>query len=80
MDKALNLRILENFEIEFEWDNGKKRILDIKPYRRGAVFAPLFEDTELFKTVRIDRIGGIEWDNGACLSPETVLLASRAVK
>jgi hypothetical protein len=78
--KAIRVKAVENYEVKIEFNNGETRILDIKPYLNSKVFKPLEQDSEIFQSVKLDGIGGIEWTNGACLSPETVLICSKEIK
>ena len=77
--KASQITILENLKILIKFKNGEKKILDISPYCTGAIFNSFLTDFELFKTAKLDKLGGIEWSNGACLSPETIYLRSKSI-
>lgn len=70
------IEVLENLKIKIIFDNGDTKTLDVKPYCIGEVFKPFLSDKELSETARLDVLGGIEWSNGASLSPETVYFKS----
>ena len=54
--KAIDVKILDNYEIEILFDNQEKRIFDVKPYFK-------------FKKVKVSGLS-IEWENGADICPD----------
>jgi hypothetical protein len=60
------------------FENGEKRIFDVKPYLNKGVFSRL-QNAALFKTVRVIS-GSIEWQGEIDLSYDTLYLGSRPVK
>lgn len=77
LKKAHKINILDNLKIEVIFEDEEKKILDVLPYCSGKIFKPFLTDRELFSTAKLDELGGIEWDNGASLSPETIYLKSK---
>lgn len=77
LKKAYKISILDSLKIEVVFEDKEKKILDISPYCSGRIFKPFLTDRELFATAKLDELGGIEWANGASLSPETVYLKSK---
>lgn len=77
LKKAHKINILDNLKIEVIFEDEEKKILDISLYCFGEIFKPFLTDRDLFATAKLDELGGIEWDNGASLSPETVYLKSK---
>ncbi len=69
---------LRDYELELEFEDGAKGIVDFSQYRsRGGVFSK-FNDIKYFKNFRIDKeLGVISWENGVNIAPET--LYSKAV-
>lgn len=65
--KAIDVNILNNYELEILFDNGKKKIFDVKPYFKFKLFNDLKKDN-LFDTVKIEGLS-IEWANGADICP-----------
>lgn len=59
MHKVLNVAPLENYCILAEFENGEKRVYDIKPLLERAVFSPL-KNIELFNSVYIE-YGAVTW-------------------
>ena len=57
------------------FENGEKRIFDLKPYFDKPVFARL-KNIALFKTVRVVS-GAVEWQGEIDLSNDTLYLESK---
>lgn len=66
--KAIDVKPLNNYELEVQFDNGEKKIFDIKPYFRFTIFQEL-KDIEKFKKVKISGLS-VEWENGADICPD----------
>jgi hypothetical protein len=60
------------------FENGEKRIFDLKPYFDKPVFAKL-KNEAIFKTVKVAS-GSVEWQGEIDLSYDTLYLESKAVK
>lgn len=75
---VVSARHLWDYELELEFEDGTKGIVDFSQYcSRGGVFSK-FNDMEYFKNFRIDKeLGVISWKNGVDIAPET--LYSKAV-
>ena len=71
-------RYIREYEIEVEFEDGSRGIIDFSEYRtRGGVFDK-FNDMEYFRNSRIDgELGVISWEDGVDIAPET--LYSKAV-
>ena len=74
--KAIDVNVLKDFELELLFDNGEKRIFDVKPYFKFKVFKELQENIDLFKTVKVSGLS-IEWKNGADICPDELYNNSR---
>ncbi len=73
----MNPRVIEvkanpDFTLELTFENGERRIFDMKSYLSIGVFKELTNLT-LFKKVK-PFMGSIEWSNGADLCPDTLYL------
>lgn len=77
LKKAKSIEVLENLKINVIFQDGEEKTLDITPYCTGKAFKCFLKDEGLFKTAHLDKLGGIEWNNGASLSPETVFIQSK---
>lgn len=68
----------ENYYLLLTFENGEKRIFDLKPFLDKGVFARL-KDVGLFKTARVVS-GSVEWHGEIDLSYDTLYLSSVPVK
>ena len=66
---------LAEHELLLEFENGERRIFDVKPYLNVGVFAAL-RDESLFRSVHVS-FDTIQWANGADLCPEVLYSQSR---
>lgn len=75
---VVSARHIRDYELELEFEDGTRGIVDFSQYRnRGGVFSK-FNDMEYFKNFRINKeLGVISWENGVDIAPET--LYSKAV-
>jgi len=67
---------LEDYQLLLTFENGEKRIFDMKPYLEKGVFQEL-KDEKLFRTVRVS-FDSIEWSNHADIDPEVLYEKSKA--
>ncbi len=68
----------EGYCLLLTFENGEKRIFDLKPYLEKPVFKQL-KNVALFKTVRV-MSGSVEWQGEIDLSYDTLYLESKAAK
>lgn len=66
--KAIDVKVLKNYELEITFDNNEKRRFDVKPYFKFKQFKEL-KDNNIFETVKIAGLS-IEWENGADICPD----------
>ncbi len=67
------IRVLDGFEVEFTFDDGCVRTIDLDPYLRGPIFAPMRADPACFRSAFVDSEGGtIAWPNGADIAPDVL--------
>lgn len=65
-------RLLHDYVVEFTFEDGLRREIDIKPFLRGKIYESLL-DPEEFRKFTVDQEGGtIVWPNGADIAPETL--------
>ena len=72
-----SVRALDDYQLEVSFDNGERRIFDVKPFLSRGVFVRL-RDRSLFQAVRAVA-GSIAWPGGLDLSYETVYLESQPI-
>ena len=68
----------EDYCLLITFENGEKRIFDLRPYFEKPVFARL-KNIALFKTARVVS-GAVEWQGEVDLSYDTLYLESKPVK
>ncbi len=66
--KAIDVKVLNNYELEITFDNNEKRKFDVKPYFKFKQFENL-KDIKQFKKVKIGGLS-IEWPNGVDICPD----------
>lgn len=66
--KVTNAKYIEDYKIEFIFNDGVKGIVDLKDSIKGLVFEPL-KNIDYFKTFTKNR-WTIEWDCEADFAPE----------
>lgn len=66
--KAIDVKVLKDYELEILFDNNEKKIFDVKPYFKFKIFKEL-KDMDKFNTVKISGLS-IEWENGADICPD----------
>lgn len=66
--KAIDVKVLENYELEITFNNNEKRKFDVKPYFKFKQFKEL-KNIEEFQTVKVAGLS-IEWQNGADICPD----------
>ena len=75
--KAIDVKPLNNYKLELKFDNGEKKIFDIKPYFKFKIFKEL-KDIEKFKKVKVSGLS-IEWENGADICPDELYENSKKI-
>lgn len=73
--KAIDVKPLSNFEIEVTFENGEKKVFDVKPYFKYSIFKKL-QENDNFKKVKVSGLS-IEWENGADICPDELYKLSR---
>lgn len=68
----------DDYYLLLTFDNGEKRVFDLKPYLEKPVFQRL-KNTALFQTARVVS-GSVEWQGEVDLSYDTLYLESKAIK
>ena len=69
---------LDNYKLALTFENGERRIFDLRPYLKLGVFARL-ENPALFKTARVVS-GSLEWSGEIDLSYDTLYLESETMQ
>ena len=66
-----------DYLLHLTFENGEKRIFDMKPYLNKGIFTEL-KDISLFNTVKVS-FDTIEWDNEADFDPEFLYKESKSL-
>lgn len=66
--------------IRLIFDDGAKKIVDLKKHLKGEIFEPL-KDEDFFKSFKVNRdTGTIEWPNEADFCPDFLYRIGKDVK
>jgi uncharacterized protein DUF2442 len=76
MKKVIDVKPLDNYILQIEFDSKEVRFFDVKPYLNRGIFTEL-KNEDYFKNVR-KNFDSIAWKNGQDFSPETLYLKSVA--
>jgi len=68
MNKIIEFKILENFQIWLQFQDGDSKVIDFTTLIGKGISAPLLEK-DYFNQVSIDNGGGLEWPNGMDFCP-----------
>jgi hypothetical protein len=66
--KVTEAKYIEDYKIEFRFNDGKRKVVDLKDELWGEMFEPL-KDVDYFKAFILNPFT-IEWPNGADFAPE----------
>ena len=75
--RVREVKIADNYTLILLFNNGEKRLFDVKPYLKKGIFKQL-QKPELFNSVKAYN-GTIQWSNEADLCPDTLYLNSNPV-
>jgi len=67
---VINVKPLSDYQLLLTFENGEKKIFDMKPYLDKGIFKEL-KDEKKFKSVRVS-FDSIEWCNQADIDPEVL--------
>jgi hypothetical protein len=73
-----SVRALDDHQLALEFENGERRIFDMKPYLSRGIFVRL-QNPALFQAARVVA-GSVEWPGGLDLSYDTLYLESQPVE
>ena len=69
------VRPLEDYQLELIFENGERRIFDVKPYLKRGIFVRL-QNRAIFQAVCVVA-GSVEWPGELDLSYDTLYLESQ---
>lgn len=76
--KAIDVKVLNNYELEILFENNERKIFDVKPYFKFKLFNDLKENNK-FLTVKISGLS-IQWENGADICPDELYNNSKKLE
>ena len=68
MNRIVSIKVLNDYNIWLQYQDGETRTIDFKPLIGKGVSAPLL-DKDYFSKVTLDNGGGLEWPNGMDFCP-----------
>ena len=68
METVIAVKPLEDYMLEIEFEDGLKKLIDVKPYIGKGISAAL-KDKAYFRKVELEEGGGIVWPNGYDFCP-----------
>jgi len=71
------VRPLDDYQLEVEFENGERRLFDMKPYLQRGVFTRL-QNRAAFQAARVV-VGSVEWPGEVDLSYDTLYLESQPI-
>ena len=72
-----HVRPLDDYRLEVTFENGERRVFDVKPYLQRGVFVRL-QNRAVFQAARVV-VGSVEWPGGLDLSYDTLYLESQPI-
>lgn len=78
MNRIIDVKALNNYKILIVYQNGEKRIKDMKPYLDKGVFKKL-KDESFFKSVKVS-FGTISWGEQIDLCADSIYETSELYK
>ena len=73
MRKIANVKVLHNYELELEFDDGLVGIVDLSHLVGKGVFS-LWDDYDVFRKVKIGSSGELVWNDQIDLCPDSLYL------
>ncbi len=79
MVKIINIKVLQNYRLELDFDDGVSGVVDLFELVGKGVFA-LWCDRYFFEQVRIGSFGELVWDDKIDLCPDSLYLKATGKK
>ena len=76
--RAIDVKVMDDYKLLVIFENGEKKIFDVKPYFGHKIFDEL-KDKKLFETVKVSGLS-IEWKNGEDICPDELYNNSEKYK
>jgi hypothetical protein len=72
-----SVRSLDDYRLEVLFENGERRMFNVKPYLQRGVFVRL-QNRAIFQAARVEA-GSVEWPGELDLSYDTLYLESQPI-
>jgi hypothetical protein len=73
MHKIINVKVLHNYKVELEYDDGRRGMADLSYLAGKGVFS-LWKDYDAFRKVKIGSSGELVWGDQVDLCPDSLYL------
>jgi hypothetical protein len=68
-----SVEVLGGFRVRLGFSDGSLRDIDLEKYLHGPVFDEIRNNSDIFRSIRVDeRAGTICWANGADIDPDVL--------
>ena len=66
------VRWLEGYRVEIVFNDGEKKAVDLEPlvFDTTKTIFKQIQDLDRFKSIKVNPVGGVEWEGGIDLAPE----------
>ncbi len=68
MKRAVDVKAMNNYLLLIKFDNGEQKVYNCFPLLKNKLFAEL-KDPDFFKTVHIDDMGLVCWNDATDINP-----------
>ena len=75
--RVTTVKVLDDYQLELEFENGEHGHFSMKEYLDYPVFRPL-KDYQLFKQAKVT-FGFVSWNDDIDMSPDTLYLDARII-
>lgn len=79
MHRVVNVKAMDNYLILLKFDNNEERIYNCYPLLQEPIFSGLL-NYDYFKTVHIDNMGIVCWDEATDINPYELYDKSESLK
>ena len=78
MQRVAKVKALENYLLLLQFQNGEKRVFDCQPLLNERLYENL-KDTDFFRSVHVDNMGVVCWDEATDINPYVLYEKSEVV-
>lgn len=68
MNRVIDVKAMDDYLLLIKFDNGEQRLYNCFPLLENNLFSEL-KNADFFKTVHIDEMGLVCWNNGTDINP-----------